>query len=316
MKKSINQQKDLYQQITDKIVNALEKGTMPWIKPWNQAVSGLPYNADSKRSYQGINCFLLWLSQLQNGYSQRKWVTFNGATNLGGRVKKGEKSTLIMFYRPKEVEETDKEGNTLFDEDGQPIMKQTVIIGGHHVFNIEQCEGLEAHFETSIKDDEELIPEHEFIDRLELDLLPNNIGVKLHNAQQDRACYIPSLDAILMPEKSQFKSNDSYYATLLHECGHSTGHRDRFKREGIIKGTQGSIAYAFEELIAELISAFVCANVEIDNTSQNAAYIKSWISVLKSDKKAIFRASSEARKATDYLMKHINVDSDVLKEAC
>lgn len=300
--KTQTQPKDLYQQITNQIVDALEQGTMPWQRPWNNDFPSMviPCNGESGRLYSGINVLLLWMSAIRKNFTQRKWVTFQGANHLGGQVRAGEKSTVIIFYKPNFIEEKDDEGNIVFDENGEPKMKTSVFIRGHHVFNIEQCDGLEKYYEA--------FPEPEkssdMLPRPDLDVLPLKMGMQLYNKAQDRACYIPKRDCIVMPDFEKFNTADDYYATLLHECGHATGHKDRLNRDGIVKFDKfGSERYAFEELIAELTSAFTCAHLNIrNNISQNAAYIESWINTLKSDKKAIFRASSQAREATQFLL--------------
>ncbi|AAP95800.1 antirestriction protein [[Haemophilus] ducreyi] len=303
MKKYIQPQpKDLYQQITDQIIDELKTGTMPWIRPWDNSSPPMviPCNGETGRHYSGINILLLWMSTMRQKFTQRKWVTFQGAQHLGGKVRVGEKSTVIIFYKQTQLEETDDEGNVVFDENGEPKMKTSIFIQGHHVFNIEQCDGLEKCHET--------FPEHKpnpnKVARPELDELPINMGMQVYNRLQSKACYIPARDCIIMPDFKKFHSADDYYATLLHECGHATGHKDRLDRDGVTRFDKfGSEQYAFEELIAELTSAFTCANVGVaNNISQNAAYIDHWIQMLKSDKKAIFRASSQAREATQYLL--------------
>ncbi|MDH3001463.1 hypothetical protein A1D23_13030 [Chelonobacter oris] len=140
-----------------------------------------------------------------------------------------------------------------------------------------------------------------------INALPEKMGVSLFLRPQGNAFYSPSRDCIVMPERCQFDEVERYYTTLLHESAHATGHRSRLNRIGITdNGGFGSEKYAFEELIAELTGAFMCAHVGIDNIVQNAAYLDSWIKVLKSDKKAIFRATSQAREATDYLLEALN----------
>jgi len=188
----------------------------------------------------------------------------------------------------------------VLDENGEPKMKSSVFIRGHHVFNIEQCDGLEKYYEEFPEPEKS----SEMQPRPDLDVLPNKMGMQLYNKAQDRACYIPRKDCIVMPDFKKFNTSDDYYATLLHECGHATGHKDRLNRDGVAKFDKfGSSKYAFEELIAELTSAFTCAHVNVRNDiSQNAAYIEYWIKALKADKKAIFRVSSQAREATQFLL--------------
>ncbi|PJG82796.1 ArdC family protein [Caviibacterium pharyngocola] len=298
-------QSDLYQKVTDKILVVLETGTKPWQCPWDNAnvnVSSfqLPCNGESGRLYSGVNIMLLWMAQIENGFTQRKWVTFKGARNLGGSVRSGEKATEIILYRPMETEEKDDDGNIVYDENGEPKMKRFAVIRGFYVFNIEQCEGLDEHYEHIEPASEEL----KFALRPELNALPLKMGVIVQHRPQNQAYYQPSSDVIVMPEQTQFDSAEQYYGVLLHETAHATGHRTRLNRVGITNSDKFSgEKYAFEELIAELTSAFTCAHLGICNTyDQNAAYLDSWIKCLKSDKHAIFRATAAAREATDYLM--------------
>ncbi|TYA23454.1 DUF1738 domain-containing protein [Aggregatibacter actinomycetemcomitans] len=270
--KKHTQPKDLYQQITDQIVTALKEGTLPWFLPWDDAdrpIMFLPRNGETGRFYSGINVLILWLSAMRKKFIQRKWVTFQGATHLGGRVRSGEKSTVIIFYKSSEVEEKDDNGNVIY-ENGAPKMKTSVFVRGHHVFNIEQCDGLEAHYEDFSLPEPELYS----ILRPELDELPYKMAVQLYHRKEGKACYIPKRDCIIMPKRELFHTSCGYYATLLHECGHATGHQSRLNREAMTNAdfsTQEN--YAFEELIAELTSAFMCAHMGISNISQNAAYI-------------------------------------------
>lgn len=309
MKKE-TQPKDLYQQITDQIVEILEQGSMPWIRPWNNGCLPMvvPCNGETGRYYSGINILLLWMSAIRQNFTQRKWVTFQGAEHLGGQVRSGEKSTVIIFYKQNQFEEKDESGNIILDEKGQPKMKSSVFIRGHHLFNIEQCNNLEKHYETF----SDIEPDKTMQHRSDLDALPSNMGTQIYSKFQPKACYVPSRDCIIMPDFNQFNSANDYYFTLLHECGHATGHKDRLNREGVSKANKfGTEKYAFEELIAELTSAFTCAHVGISNISQNAAYINAWIQTLKSDKKAIFRASTQAREATQYLIDALNQEKQI-----
>ena len=310
MKKRTQPAKDLYQQITDQILEALEQGVMPWQKPWDSRwpQMAIPCNGESGRQYSGINVLLLWMSAIRKNFTQRKWVTFQGANHLGGQVRTGEKSTVIIFYKQNMFEEKDDSGNVVLDENGDPKMKSSVFIRGHHVFNIEQCEGLEKYYEEFPEPEKS----SEMQARPDLDVLPNKMGMRLYNKAQDRACYMPRKDCIVMPDFKKFNTADDYYATLLHECGHATGHKDRLNRDGVAKFDKfGSEQYAFEELIAELTSAFTCAHVNVcNNISQNAAYIEHWINALKADKKAIFRASSQAREATQFLLNALELTSN------
>lgn len=315
--KNSTQSKDLYQRVTEQILSALESGTKPWQRPWNSAYKNfmLPCNGESGRLYSGVNIMLLWMSQAKKGYMQRKWVTFKGARKLGGVVRSGEKATEIVLYRPMVTEEKDEDGNIIYDDLGEPIMKQYTIIRGFYVFNIEQCEGLDEHFEEIEPANEEL----KFVLRPEINALPLKMGVTVHHKPQNRAYYKACNDMIMMPEQKQFDSAEQYYSVLLHETAHSTGHTTRLNRDGIGSDSSrfGSKTYAFEELIAEITSAFTCAHLGIHDTyDQNAAYLNSWIECLKSDNRAIFKATAAAREATDYLLEIFHNQELDLAKAC
>ena len=171
--------KDLYQQITDQIIEALEQGVMPWQKPWDSGwpQMAIPCNGESGRQYSGINVLLLWMSAIRKNFTQRKWVTFQGANHLGGQVRTGEKSTVIIFYKQNMFEEKDDNGNVVLDENGDPKMKSSVFIRGHHVFNIEQCDGLEKYYEEFPEPEKS----SEMQPRPDLDVLPNKMGMQLYN---------------------------------------------------------------------------------------------------------------------------------------
>ncbi len=299
--KNIQPKKDLYQQVTDSILSCLEKGNLPWLRPWQNVTHGfglLPCNGETGRPYAGINLLLLWKTAYECGFKQRKWVMFKGAENLGGSVRKGERGTLIIYYKPS-TPKKDGSGDIILDENGEPEMSIPVY-RGHYVFNIEQCDGLEKHFETIDKTDESV----KFEVNPKILALPQVIGVKLRHLPQNKAFYMPATDSITLPEVNQFKTLHGYYNTLMHEMGHSTGHKKRLNRDGIVKWSRyGTRRYAFEELIAELTSAFTCAHLGIFNDyDQTAIYLDSWIQVLRNDKTAILVASREARKATEYLL--------------
>ncbi|MEH8093430.1 zincin-like metallopeptidase domain-containing protein [Gallibacterium anatis] len=285
---------DVYQDVTDRIVQCLESGTRPWIKPW---VSGLPQNAVSGRYYTGINVLLLMIASEEKGYQSTKWLTAKAANKLGGKIKKGEKATRIINYSPIEREKKDDNGELILDSEGNPEMEKFAIIRAYPLFNIEQCEGLpeEMYLEKEMPSEFQKVNEvHQILE---------GMGVAVKHTAGDQAYYSPLMDVINMPLMKTFCTERSYYSVLLHEMIHATGHKDRLEREGITskKAKFGNEIYAFEELIAEMGSAFVCTALGFDTISNNASYIDSWIKVLKSDKKAIFRASGEARKAAEYL---------------
>ena len=268
---------DIYQTITDKIIAALETGTAPWIKPW--ASLGAPRNAITGREYSGINTVLLAMTDC----TSNQWLTFQQAKTAGGNVKKGEKGTTVVFFKPLTIKEkTDQQTE---DEKVIPLLRTFTV------FNTQQIEGLPEKFTPPIKPQISAFDENEAAETL------------LNQAQiqygMNRACFIPSLDKIHLPNKSEFNSIPDFYATALHELTHWTGHKNRLARD--FTGRFGDAAYAFEELIAELGAAFLCASTGINGQLQHDSYIASWLKVLKNDKKAIFTASAAARKANEFL---------------
>ncbi|ERF77434.1 ArdC family protein [Gallibacterium anatis] len=307
-----NQKKDIYQEITDRIIAALEAGTAPWLKPWNDPEGNweLPCNAVSGRFYQGVNILLLWIAAEEKGYQQSKWITARAANQLGGYVRRGEKATIIASYCPIEREKLDDDGNPIYNEDGTPEMEQFAILKRYPVFNIEQCEGLPSNmFNTEVKavcSNDEMKQYHIYSDiRKIIDGMSLTVTMK----PSSKAFYHSVTDKIVMPEMKQFNSEEDFYSVLLHEMTHATGHLSRLNRDGITSGQAkfGNKIYAFEELVAEMGGAFLCAHLGFNKVPQNAAYIESWLNILKSDKRAIIKASGFARKACEYMLETLDV---------
>jgi len=288
---------DIYQKITDEIIAALEQGCIPWIRPWRNGEPVFPVNIASGRAYNGINIPLLWHSADKNGYENDRWLTFHQALQAGGNVRKGEKATFAALYLPKERELLDKDGTPRLNDDGTPQIAQFAILREFRLFNVAQCEGLPASF---------LAPAVQMNAPLET---AENIkvysGVSVIHRQQNQAFYYPARDNIVLPHPAQFNSQEDYYSTLLHELTHATGHKSRLDREGITAGTArfGNAYYAFEELVAEMGSAFLCAHTGIPSRLQHASYIDSWLKVLREDNRGIIRASGQARRACEWLLK-------------
>lgn len=305
---------DLFQVVTDKIVAALEKGTSPWRKPWRTvaggrsvSMSGLPVNAITGRAYSGINVLLLWIDAAEKGFTSHRWLTFKQALDVGGNVRKGEKSTLVTLFKPFEKKETDEQGKPLFDEKGNAVVSRRNFMTSFHLFNVEQCENLPEKLlmPESVVGEAEATPEQDDIERIQrAEQVVTCSGVPVVHRYQDRAFYSPRADRITMPEAVQFNCPADYYSTLLHELVHSTGHLSRLAREGITSSNHrfGDPVYAFEELVAEIGSAFLCAELGIQGDVQHESYIASWLKALKEDKKVIFQASRFAREAFEYLI--------------
>lgn len=269
--------KDVYQEITDKIIAALEKGIAPWVKPW--ASCGAPRNAVTGREYSGINLLLLAMSP----YASPLWLTYNQAKASGGQVRKGEHGTQVVLFKPFTV--TDK-------NDAQSKEKTIPLLRSFMVFNVEQIDGLAEKYTQANRPHLD-----SFADNEQAEALLAKARIEYGKSM---ACFIPAADVIYMPNKTSFKSVPEFYATGLHELTHWVGHKSRLARD--FSGRFGDAAYAFEELIAELGAAFLCAHSNIDGQLQHESYIGNWLKVLKNDKRAIFTASAAARKATEFLV--------------
>ncbi len=277
---------EIYSEVTEQIIADLENGHIPWERPWNGGLM-FPRNADTKLFYSGINILILWMKQKKAGFKSSQWITFNQAKELGGFVKKGEKATRIIYYKSLEI----KEANSSDEKETKliPVLKT------HSVFNLSQIEGLESILADETRKGES-VSEIEICEKAEH--IFSSSGAKLSFDGIGEAFYSVTNDSIHMPARSSFKDHLGYYGTLMHELTHWTGAESRLNRNLQI---QGRVHYAKEELVAELGSSFLCAHVGLQYTSQHAAYIESWLSVLREDKSAIFKAASQARTATEFL---------------
>jgi antirestriction protein ArdC len=280
--------RDIYQEVTDRIVEMLAKGVPPWRKSWadgTSAVNSLPLRSNGE-AYRGINTLLLWAESMNKDYQCKHWFTYKQATAMGASVPKGSKSTEIVFFKPMTVEDkvTGKE-------------KTIPMLRYYWVFNGDQLEDLPEEFKP--KKNAKPIP---LAKRLKaVDNYIANTKAMIKDNSRDRAFYSPATDTIQMPPLEAFDTKESYYAVRLHELVHWTGHESRIDR---LKSTSyGSREYAFEELIAELGAAFLCAKLEITNKPRedHASYINSWLKALKDDKRYIFQAASMSTKACDYM---------------
>jgi antirestriction protein ArdC len=271
---------DIYQTVTDAIIAQIESGTMPWLKPWKSSTAGdamLPHNALTGRPYNGIN----WLLLAGSAYLSTGWLTFKQAQELGGNVKQGEKATQIVFWQFNRVKDS---------ESGEE--KTVPFCRAYYVFNVEQCEGLDV---SKLK-----LPAAPVHGSTNINALCASLGANVRHGG-NRAFYSLATDQITIPSADAFKSTDHYASTLAHELTHWTGHKSRCNRE--FGARFGDDAYAFEELIAEIGSAFVCAATGIKLESlQHADYLANWLSVLKADKRAIFTAASKAKAAAEYIL--------------
>ncbi|MBW7909907.1 MAG: DUF1738 domain-containing protein [Alphaproteobacteria bacterium] len=283
--------KDIYTRVTDRIIADLEKGVRTWLKPWSaEHTAGrisrpLRYNGIP---YQGMNILLLWGESLEKGYTAPIWITFKQAQELGGYVRKGEKGSLVVY--------ANKLTRTETDDQGEEIEKQIPFMKGYSVFNVEQVDGLPAHYYGK---PENPLPLSERLDHAERFIV--NTGVAVQHGGNS-AYYSPAKDLVQMPPFEAFKDRESYYATILHELIHATSHKSRLDRSFNAKRF-GDNGYAREELVAELGAAFLSADlgITLEIRDDHAAYLAHWLKVLQEDKRAIFSAAAHAQRAADYL---------------
>jgi len=272
--------RDVYQIITDRIIGLLESGTVPWRRPWkggNQA----PRNYLSRKAYRGINLFLLHAA----GFPSPFWLTFRQVQWLDARVKKGEKSFPVVFWKILEGEER---GET----------KKIPFLRYHSVFNVAQCEGIVLPHSPAVNGEFHPIEKCEAV----VAHMPRRPAIE-HGG--GRASYSPPLDTITMPEAKLFETSQAYYGTLFHELTHATGHVSRLNRKEVTEPIHfGSDPYSREELVAEMGAAFLSGHCEIENTTldQSASYIHNWLERLKDDRKLVVHAAAQAQKACDFIL--------------
>ena len=269
-----------YDRITERIVALMEQGTVPWHKPW-QIQTGMPRNLITQKPYRGINTFLL----MAMGYESPNWLTLRQANQLGGTVKKGEKSCPVVFWKPMEV--TDKESGEV---------EKIPFLRLYHVFNVCQCEGLKNVPEPD---------ETNFVATDAVDIVSNMPDRPVIKHGMTAAYYAPRQDIVGMPEKKRFENEEAYHSALFHELVHSTGHEKRLKRQSITERNGfGSDPYCKEELVAELGSAFLCGQAGIVERTidDSASYLQGWLKRLREDKTLIVYAAAQAQKAADFIL--------------
>ena len=283
----------VYEIITDRILQSLEKGVVPWRMPWHTST---PRNLISKKPYRGVNVFLLGMQRFTSSY----FLTYNQAKAKGGQVRKGEKSTPVIFWKVGDSKKVDPKTGKV---------GKFFILRFYNVFNVTQCDDIKVPVEATAT-------EHEPIAECE-SIVDGWAGKPPIVHGGNRACYSPSEDLISMPERGSFGKVEEYYSTLFHEMVHSTGHKDRLAREGITNPIKfASHSYSFEELVAECGAAFLCGNAGIiDHTIDNsAAYIANWAAKLKSEPKWIVDAAGKAAKASDLILGVKEKEEEVVDE--
>lgn len=296
--------RDFRQEVTDRIIGMLENGVAPWQKPWNPADASLdmPMNPTTGKAYRGGNAIHLMATGLLRGYGDPRWMTYWQAAGLEWQVRKGEKGTQIEFWevkagrdtRSEAIRDGDGEGQRPADEPDKSRANR-LIHRVYTVFNAKQIDGIPEWTpnERSV---------FEVVETAE-QILKNSGGTIRHD-QADRAFYNRSSDSVHLPPKHAFHDAAGYYGTALHELAHWTGHPSRLDRATLNETYRfGDVSYAKEELRAELASVFLAAERGIPHEpAQHAAYVGSWIKVLKQDKNEIFRAAHDASRAADFLL--------------
>jgi antirestriction protein ArdC len=283
--------KDCYADITNAIIADLENGVRPWVKPWDggNAIPCRPLRITGE-PYRGINVMLLWSAAHQYGYQSATWLTYQQAMHQGGHIRKGEKSTTVVF--------SGTFTRTAQDDKGEEQEKVIPFLKAYSVFNIDQTEGLPEKYQTPAT----IAPALRNNARREKadHFVANTKAEVCHGG--DRACYSPLEDRIHVPRIERFKDSDAFYSVLLHELTHWTMRDGRCPRK-FRPSIHGTANYAREELVAELGAAFLCADLQFALTPRpdHAEYIACWLEVLRNDKRAIFQAAATAQRAVDFL---------------
>ena len=293
MKTITENRQDVYTRITATIVAELEKGTRPWVRPWSAGHAAgritrpLRHNGEP---YSGINVLSLWASASVQGFAAPIWMTYRQATEFNAHVRKGEKGSPVVYANA--LVRTEKDAAT-----GDDVERAIPYLKGYTVFNVEQIEGLPAHFYAL--DTQPRLDPPARIDRAEQFFAATGAALSHVGSQ---AYYRPSTDCIVLPMFEAFRDAETYYATLAHETTHWTSHASRLARDFGSKRF-GSEGYAVEELVAELGAAFLCADLDLtlEPREDHASYIANWLKVLKDDNRAIFTAASHAQRAVDFL---------------
>ncbi len=276
--------RDIYADVTNKIVAALEAGAPPWLRPWSGELERVPTNGMTRRPYRGINTVLLTLEAQSRGFSRNTWLTYRQAAELGAQVRGGERGTTVIFFKMNEIAAPEAE---------EPAQARVVpLLRTFTVFNAAQIDQLPSRLQQ---------PEAEasgWVRDLAPEKLISDTGAHIEHGGF-AAYYSPAEDRIQLPERELFADAGSYYATALHEVSHWSAHPSRLNRS--LGRRFGESAYAVEELIAEIASAFLCATCGLEGRLQHASYVADWIRVLRADRRAVFTASTKAQQAADYI---------------
>jgi antirestriction protein ArdC len=287
---SHTERQSLYGEVTARIIAELEEGRLPWAQPWDASKCPcmMPANAVSGRAYSGINVLILWAAGVGGGFASQRWLTYKQAAAAGGNVRRGEKGTVVCYadrFTPKDeaakAQGEDREARTI------------AFLKRFTVFNLDQCEGLPEGLVG-----EPALPDPVMaIGRTDRIIAATGADFRIGGGE---AFYSPAQDYVQVPPQAAFPDPVNWYRTALHELGHWAGGKGRLERDQ--SGRFGSMAYAKEELAAEMTAAFACASLGIQPSVRHSDYIGAWLEAMRADEKAIFRAASAASKGADYLL--------------
>jgi len=277
---------DVYARITAEIIAAIEQGAGEWRAPWfhNGTGAARPANVASGRRYRGINTVALWVAAMASGYTDGVWGTYRQWQGAGAQVRKGERAATVVLWKQVSA-------SAPTDDNDDEATYRKMFARAFSVFNVAQVDGYEPPPIEALSESERLAHAEAFI---------ANLGIKTVFGGPD-ACYRPSIDTVCMPAFEHFRDAASFYGVWLHENGHASGAKHRLDRD--LSGRFGSAAYAAEECCVEILSGLILADLGIAHHPRpdHAAYISSWIKVLKDDSRAIFAAASKAQQAADWM---------------
>lgn len=288
--KTLTRREDVTDMIVSKIVADLAEGVCPWVQPFTGA--SLPCNAVTMKPYRGANIVVLWSELVRRGFRDGRWLTYKQAIQAGGFVKRGERSTPVIFYSPTVVPDRDAGGFPKLTPDGKGMKTKVVpMMKLYYAFNIEQCSGVD-HLVPKVKPT--------FDPHIEAGRVIAKTGANIQQVDCGRAFYERVADRIVIPPMEKFRSQSDYLGVIFHELAHWTGHVTRLNR--LQEGIRGDDKYAEEELVAEMAAAFVCGHLGLEYETTHASYIASWHRVLKNDSRVLFKAASKAQKACDRIL--------------
>ncbi|MDA9397956.1 ArdC family protein [Bradyrhizobium sp. CCBAU 45389] len=285
---AIQDRADVYTRVTAEIIAAIEQGAGEWHAPWfhNGTSAARPTNISSGKRYRGINTVALWVAAMAAGYGDGLWGTYRQWQAAGAQVRKGERSTIVVLW--KQIASSEPADDDDDDDEGG---RRRIFARAFSVFNAAQVDGYERPPADTLPENERLAHAKAFI---------TNLDIKTEFGGSD-AYYLPSSDTVFMPDFVSFRDAASFYGVWLHETGHASGAKHRLDRD--LSGRFGSAAYAAEECCVEILSGFILADLGIAHHPRpdHAAYIASWIEVLRADPRAIFTAASKAQQAADWM---------------